>query len=50
MLINAFIIALFTLSILGTIMVIVFGGIEKITEKFPKFQNFLINMFNSEED
>ena len=50
MILEGFIYAFFGLAILGTIAVIIFGGIEKLGEKFPKIQEFLENMFSSEED
>ncbi|MCH5167920.1 MAG: hypothetical protein J1F35_08585 [Erysipelotrichales bacterium] len=50
MILNGFIYAFFGLAILGVMAFIIFGGIEKLGEKFPKIQDFLENMFSSKEE
>lgn len=40
------IIASLCLAVLLAISIIIFGGIEKIIERFPRIQNMLINFFD----
>lgn len=46
---TGFIIACFGLAALMVVAIIIFGGMEKLSERFPKIGNFLENMYNDEK-